>query len=150
MIKHTLFFVIAFFSFTTQAWNSDSKIDTHSFMQRIKGRYDVLAVNAVKPHSNNPAQIAIDDPAIADWVMPYCLKDSCLPGFVSFDFALTEVHEEVISPTNVRYLISQKENGVVTNYYWREVEGRLFFRNPQYQLPGHTFADLEHELRKQP
>ncbi len=147
-MKNTLLFLTTLFSLTCRAGDLDAQVMTTEFMSRIKGNYDVVSVNGIKPHTNSPAQVSIDDPESAEWAMPYCLSDSCLPGFISFTYANTRVVEERVSATEEKFLITVTENNVVKNFIWREVDGKIFFRNPQYELPGHKLADLEHELRK--
>lgn len=147
-MKKIFFSLLAFLSVSAPAWNFDAQISAADFMKRIKGNYDVVAVNGVVPHSNNPAQVSVEDPEGAEWAMPFCLSDSCLPGFISFTYASTQVIEERVSESEVKFLITLTENNTRKNFIWREVGNRIFFRNPQYELPGHKLADLEHELRK--
>lgn len=126
----------------------DGQIDTKAFMQSIKGRYEVLAVNKVRPHNNSAAMVTMDDPDAADWAMPYCMADTCIPGFLNFNYTNTQIFEEKLSDSEVRFLIVFKENNVQKSFIWREKNGNIYFRNPQYELPGNKTADLEHELKK--
>ncbi len=138
---------LSFVSFASSLEDQGS-VDVLKFMQSIVGRYEVLTVNQIPPHSKSIAEIAIENSDETDWAMPLCLKNTCIPGFLNFPFKNTQVFEQASDGNDLRFMIVTLENNIEKKYYWRESAGKFYFKNPQFDLPNNKVGEVEHELKK--
>ena len=121
-------------------------VDAKSFLEGLKGDYQVELVNGELPHaSSDKASIYYEEefPDLEILYMPYCTDNGCMDSGGFFAYTNTQV-----SKTEKGYQIALTENGKCKLYDWEEIaEGKIVFRNHQFVLNEKTVV-LEHVLHK--
>lgn len=121
-------------------------IDSAAFFKSEEGSYRIELVGGEPPHSGNDSADVSTSGSEANLTFPYCQNQGglCDPGYMDFAFAETKVFRKDITATHVLYTI---EVGT-RRYSWENRDGKIYFRNYQYQLASGQTIVLTHVMQK--
>lgn len=121
-------------------------VDSAEFFKREAGAYRIESVGGEAPHDGNDLADVADGGSEANLTFPYCPNAGglCDPGYLDLAYSDTKVYKKEIAPTHVIFTIQAGTR----KYTWENRDGRVHFRNYQYQLASGQVIVLTHVMHK--
>jgi len=132
----------------SQGGAAGKKIDTASFIKKVRGNYKVELVGGEPPHSEDSATAEWsqgEEPGTEFLRFPYCQPTGCDPGFIDFKQENVSVFQ-----SGSIYTVMVKSGNKQLHFAWQEKEdGKKVFINYQFKLLTKEVVALEYILSVQ-
>ncbi len=112
------------------------------FFKSIQGKYRIESAGNEVPHEgNNSADVSMSSEE-ANFTLPYCAAGggACDPGYIDLTLSDTKVYRKAYNRSHVLYTVISDSK----IYTWEERDGKIFFRNYQYEKVTGEVVVLTH------
>ena len=126
-----------------------TKIDTLTFLKKVRGNYRVEMVGGEPPHSEDTSTAEwteSEEPGVEFLRFPYCQPTGCDPGFIDLKQAELSVYQ-----AGTVYTLMVNSGKKLLHFSWEEKsDGKLVFTNYQFKLLTKEIVALEYVLTPAP